>query len=365
MLKTKKSLTLGLTIVLLFTLVNFATEKVSAASSKQIYWGKKFNIQPNKEWKINFNMAVDSNFVNSNYFYVLDENSIKHPTKAYIDINNPEIIHIVPTENYINNKAYSLYVKSGIKSTNGKIMKNTIKMDFVIEEGRIQSHIEQEKYSNGTGKVKLTISLKDSQDTPLSGYDASNFEVRIKQLSNEIFSFADSYPFSNFTETENGIYKVDFNCWHDSIFDFINLKAKENIISEYLFVETPKNIAELTNFPNSYTIKEMPNIIEGITNPDEGKKLTSGFIQIKYRNWEQGHNYNLDNYGNWVSSDLWFPVIDTSSNKDLSTFALSLSPEQLDAIYRTISPSTSYCIKFKGLYDNEQIISEIKYFTIN
>lgn len=370
MSNTKRLLTLIFILVLLITFVSFISEKANAVADEKIYWGEKLNIEPNKEWKIKFNMDVNPYFVNSNYFYILDESGTQHPTKAYLDIVNPEVVSIVPTINYNNGKTYSLFVKSGVKSLDGKAINKSVMMDFKIKEDKIQATIEQEKGPNGTATVKLTISLKDNQNTPLSGYKPSDFTVRIKQLSDWIYSFADYGPFSKFLEKEKGVYTVNFKSSHNKVFDFINFKAKEDIISEHLLVEIPKNIAELTNFPTGYTIKEIPSVIEGITNPDDGKKFIAGFIQIEYYNYEYGYyGLCLDSSGNWVSTDVWLPVIDTSINNNLSTFTLPLSQKQLNAIYSTKNAGEYYIrgfnINFKGLYENQQIINTIKFFTID
>lgn len=91
---------------------------------------KKFNIAANKRWKVNFSAPVDIQSVTEENIYVTDSNGFKVPIR-YNFINN-QTIQLVPSQNYVSGKTYTVWVK-GVQSIAGKTLKKNTKMDFAIK----------------------------------------------------------------------------------------------------------------------------------------------------------------------------------------------------------------------------------------
>ncbi|MBP2032338.1 N-acetylmuramoyl-L-alanine amidase [Clostridium algifaecis] len=117
----------SLSFLFVFTIL-FKINPVYAAKS---YNGSNIgsNVEINKTWKISFNKELDKSTINESSIIVTDSSGNTVPVKINIE-DNGCVVDVTPQGNYKYGQAYSVTVKSGIKTSNGDTLKSDTKMEF-------------------------------------------------------------------------------------------------------------------------------------------------------------------------------------------------------------------------------------------
>ena len=92
-------------------------------------WGSKTTTDINKKWSVEFNFALDPKYVNTSYINVLDSKG------EYIDIEvglKSDTTLTVKSKGFYDKGKYTLIIKQGLKSSNGKQLNQEIKTTFYV-----------------------------------------------------------------------------------------------------------------------------------------------------------------------------------------------------------------------------------------
>lgn len=92
-------------------------------------WEPKFNVPVKKPWNVEFSLPVDIATILEKNIYVTDSKGNIFPM-LYIVAHNK--VTLGPARDYEKGETYTLWIKD-IKGTNGKVIKENIKMQFTIE----------------------------------------------------------------------------------------------------------------------------------------------------------------------------------------------------------------------------------------
>lgn len=114
-----------------FFSVSSMAKGVTANDNKTIF--NRFNVMPDKVWKINFNKEVDSSYINYDNVKVIDKTTnMAISINIILDSSDYKSFTIKPSTNYTKGKGYRIEI-TNIRTKNGKeILKDTI-MDFYIK----------------------------------------------------------------------------------------------------------------------------------------------------------------------------------------------------------------------------------------
>src|SRR5690554_4532733 len=93
-------------------------------------WDFKTTYDSNKAWNVSFNMNLDEKTVNSSNIYVKDGKEV-HPTTPVLK-NSGKTVEVQPNSSYKKGKIYYLYVTTNVKNSNGKPLKESVEMPFII-----------------------------------------------------------------------------------------------------------------------------------------------------------------------------------------------------------------------------------------
>lgn len=88
------------------------------------------NVRPNQTFSVTFTGKLDKNTVNSDTVFVLDENNQKVEMDIKLTSNNTKLM-VKPTNNY-QSGVYTLYIDDAVKASNGKNLKQAIKVPFSV-----------------------------------------------------------------------------------------------------------------------------------------------------------------------------------------------------------------------------------------
>ena len=92
------------------------------------------NVSPLHEFTITFNLEVDGSTINDENIYVMTDNQeVVNGTMAYQERNKKSVKVLAPKEGYKVGKTYFLHVENGVKTVDGKELKNPVKMKFTIK----------------------------------------------------------------------------------------------------------------------------------------------------------------------------------------------------------------------------------------
>ncbi|RUL49814.1 Ig-like domain-containing protein [Lysinibacillus antri] len=117
-------------LIVLCSVLLFLLLPIDAPNAKT--WRFQATEDVNKVWEINFNGKLDAKTVNSTNIYVKDGQSI-HPTTTNV-INSGRTIKVKPNTPYTVGKLYELIVTTNVKNVDGKVLKDSVKMQFKIVE---------------------------------------------------------------------------------------------------------------------------------------------------------------------------------------------------------------------------------------
>lgn len=88
----------------------------------------QYNIPLDKVWTITFNKDVDINSINESTIYILDDDQNK--VSLTYEVNGKKV-RLIPKENYIPNKEYTIFITKGVKSENVNL-KTPVEKQFSI-----------------------------------------------------------------------------------------------------------------------------------------------------------------------------------------------------------------------------------------
>lgn len=107
--------------------------KVIDSSQGWQIWESKYDVPVDKTWVIKFNMNLDKKEIKQENIYITDdrgENISMFFYQANQDTDTK--ISIIPIEDYVSRKKYTLWIKK-LKASNGSLLSRNIKMDFTIK----------------------------------------------------------------------------------------------------------------------------------------------------------------------------------------------------------------------------------------
>ncbi|QSS99797.1 Ig-like domain-containing protein [Pontibacillus sp. ALD_SL1] len=97
-------------------------------------WGKKTDVDVDKDWNVEFNVPMDIETIIEKNVYIVNEDNKIVPMLYIIDRkDNATKLTISPVNEYKRGQKYTLWMKD-IKGTNGIVLGENVKMDFVIEK---------------------------------------------------------------------------------------------------------------------------------------------------------------------------------------------------------------------------------------
>ncbi|KGP89864.1 hypothetical protein N780_09435 [Pontibacillus chungwhensis BH030062] len=97
-------------------------------------WETKTNVGIEKEWNVEFNVPMDVETIIEKNVYIVNEDNKIVPMLYIIDRkDNATKLTISPVNEYKRGQKYTLWMKD-IKGTNGVVLGENVKMDFVIEK---------------------------------------------------------------------------------------------------------------------------------------------------------------------------------------------------------------------------------------
>ncbi|WP_432406911.1 leucine-rich repeat domain-containing protein [Wukongibacter sp. M2B1] len=112
-------------LVLLLIIILTATVPVSAAE-----WDKETNVPLDKVWKVRFNMEIDTDTVNTGNIYITDSNGKR--IDAYVNQNeDKKEVFIVSKEKYNEGESYYIHITKGVRSIDGKYIKEAVSKEFI------------------------------------------------------------------------------------------------------------------------------------------------------------------------------------------------------------------------------------------
>lgn len=75
-------------------------------------WEEKFNVDPMKEWTINFSLPLDIQTISEQNVYVTASNGEILPVRYHVDKNhNSTKLLIAPVKEYSSGESYTLWIK--------------------------------------------------------------------------------------------------------------------------------------------------------------------------------------------------------------------------------------------------------------
>jgi hypothetical protein len=117
--------------------------------ASELVYKEKIVSDINKAWKINFTNDLDFDTVNDKTIRILDDKNTLVGIKISRGDSLKECV-IEPLKPYVNKGVYTIYISEEIKSTNGRPLKNSIKMNFKVDTTASQTY-------KGTAKVQLGV----------------------------------------------------------------------------------------------------------------------------------------------------------------------------------------------------------------
>lgn len=126
-----------------------------------VTWNSKIINNPKKEWNITLNQELVSTSVTLSNIYIADEQGNKIYTTTPKLLIDQKTVVISPIGDYEQGKTYYLYIINQLQSSNGKIMKDNIRMPFVYN----QSQLVVQDPAKFTAKVEY-----EAKDNEVSSY---------------------------------------------------------------------------------------------------------------------------------------------------------------------------------------------------
>ncbi|QHE53608.1 glucosaminidase domain-containing protein [Pontibacillus sp. HMF3514] len=124
----KKTSVILLSFVMMLSLLSPIGKVDAATTWKELE--SRINVSLDKEFKVNFNVAMDPETINEDTVYVMNYRSFKpHPVETKLS-EDGKTLTVSPKENYTLGETYTLHIKQSIKSMREKKMEESIKLSF-------------------------------------------------------------------------------------------------------------------------------------------------------------------------------------------------------------------------------------------
>lgn len=311
----------------------------------------------NSATKLEGEGTIKTAFINS------DGSTIEQKVEEYKLSENVKLVTIDGNEVTENLKEENKVQEPAQEQTQGENTDNTYPSDSTEDDtDSTPSRTPHPSYSGITGQVKglndtykvtLTITVKNSSGQGISGYTPGQFSVSIDDQLLESSNRTLDYPdmFNSFVDNGDGTYNVVFQGFKDRDYIFRDLKVGNITIGEGpIHIEMPIPLASITKpIPNQ--INTVPDVIEGVVNPNEGQVISEASILIRReRDPELDDTIYLQLDGTWGNEEYWFEVEATDAHYATWRFALdSTLKSAFDEMYN------SYFIRLKINDGEEQI----------
>lgn len=218
-----------------------------------INWDTALDVPTKKDWTIIFNQPVDDNYVNQNYFFVVNSANKLHPINIFLSMDKKEVL-IRPEKEYLLGETYRFYIMNGIKSQDGKLLGKAIRMYFIIQnESDIITPIYSEFYAMVSdilirGEIRLlrNNNIKEdyvvTYDTEFIGKQLNELNqgdlVKVKVTEDEInrLEYIDKNP-KNITSINKYTIELgeeSFDILKDTFIYVVNKDIKAMPISEFI-----------------------------------------------------------------------------------------------------------------------------------
>lgn len=187
-----------------------------------INWDTALDVPTKKDWTIIFNQPVDDNYVNQNYFFVVNSANKLHPINIFLSMDKKEVL-IQPEKEYLLGETYRFYIMNGIKSQDGKLLDKAIRMYFIIQN---DSEVVTPTYSEFYAMVS----------------DVFGASIRLVRINNIKEDYVATYNTEFIGKQLRDLNKGDL----------VKIKVTEDEINRLEYIDkNPKNITSI----NKYTIE--------------------------------------------------------------------------------------------------------------
>lgn len=184
--------------------------------------------------------------------------------------------------------------------------------------------INQVKGPYGSGKVKLTITVKNSNNQGIKGYLEENFEVKIGSKPSK--EFDEIEEISNFVDNQDGSYNVEFYGDDGVTYEFRDIKVDSVTIEEGpINVKVPDPLIAVTSPEDKKSLDAMVATISGIVNYNDNTVINS--ITLDIQNEELKF---LSTDGKWVNEPSNLSV--SMEGSDFSKWYYNLTTGMLNTI---------------------------------
>lgn len=153
-----------------------------------VTWNSKIINNPKKEWNITLNQELVSTSVTLSNIYIADEQGNKIYTTTPKLLIDQKTVVISPIADYEQGKTYYLYIINQLQSSNGKIMKDNIRMPFVYNQSQLvvqdpakfTAKVEYEAKDNEVSSYfprwssAITSYIRNNNDKTISVIEANN-----------------------------------------------------------------------------------------------------------------------------------------------------------------------------------------------
>lgn len=189
----------------------------------------RYDIQPDKVWKVKFNQKIDSSSLVDDAVTVMDDNEQRVQVKVRLKIDDTSILEIVPPEDgYKLGETYTLYVSDKIKNISGEKLSKSIQMKFSIKATLNDYASAKVEVGPSTFSNFKVITIKDTTlksavkywvENQFSEYDNEKVYLGAKveviiSTNNAIVHFYDADDkeiASGVLNVENASDKIEFN----------------------------------------------------------------------------------------------------------------------------------------------------------
>jgi hypothetical protein len=234
----------------------------SAAIAETIKWTEPFGHRTNqpidKDWTINFNKNLDPTTVNAVNFFVANdlEGINKQPVLPVLESNKVLIPH--PVSGYKPNSTYYLFIKAGIRSSDGSRLEENIRMGFTIIESNTVPSTPPGGGGGGStpppsqkpvvNSITFTV---DNQPITVIGYN-NNFDINLA-------GYDDNSMFTNLSINASSNAEK-------AVVTFLGIHKEVNFVNGYANVSVKEILGSINSGENGISLKTLKVIIKILSN---------------------------------------------------------------------------------------------------